>query len=243
MKREIKDPYKFNWKLYLSILAILVIAMVAVVTAPENLNQDVRDILENLLLGCLASTIVALLVDLGNNKEKNERANSIYFSVYSELQYHIADYIGTWAQMCSVAFRNKEKDYKKEKHTWVEWYELTKKEFHECEEARRKEIMSFFVDTLKRSVEDTNKSIQKILSQRYILEMNGIYNRKMKNIIEDYRFEFYAAELVLKRCADGADDFWSSFDAITLDMRNYISNWVDIRYYNDYAFMPYKMFE
>ena len=51
------------------------------------------------------------------------------------------------------------------------------------------------------------------------------------------RFEFYAAKFTLERDYD-KEHFWRSFDAIKEDLVNYINNWVDIRYYNDYRFKP-----
>lgn len=69
-----------------------------------------------------------------------------------------------------------------------------------------------------------------------------LFNHKMQTILEDYRFEFWAAELDLDRQKEkkNIEDFWRDFDAISGDIQNYIRNWADIRYYNYYRFMPNK---
>lgn len=51
----------------------------------------------------------------------------------------------TWARLCSVAF--KDEDYRQEKHTWIEWYEITKSKFAENDDSRQVELIHFFNDS------------------------------------------------------------------------------------------------
>ena len=153
------------------------------------------------------------------------------------LKFQISWYVETWARLCSVAF--KDEDYRQEKHTWIEWYEITKSKFAECDDNRQAELMQFFTEQLMDSIEGIEKSLKQIDSQQYILNINGIYDEGLRKIFGDYSFEFYAAKLTLGREYDKAD-FWKSFDAIKQDLINYIYNWVDIRYYNYCRFKPYK---
>ena len=154
-----------------------------------------------------------------------------------DLKFQIRWYVETWARLCSVAF--KDEDYRQEKHTWIEWYEITKSKFAECDDNRQAELMQFFTEQLMDSIEGIEKSLTQIDSQQYILNINGIYDEGLRKIFGDYSFEFYAAKLTLGREYDKAD-FWKSFDAIKQDLINYIYNWVDIRYYNYCRFKPYK---
>ena len=237
MKRHINNPYKVNWKMYGLIGGISVVIMVIAVICNDIAYSLFLDVVKNLAFGCVASTLVALLIELGNIKEKNKKSNSVYDAVYVDLKFQIMWYVETWARLCSVAFNDE--NYRQEKHTWIEWYEITKSKFAECEANRQEELLHFFNEQLMVSIEGIEKALKQIDTQQYILNINGIYDEDLKHILADYSFEFYAAKLTLGRDCD-KDEFWSSFDAIKTDLIKYIYNWVDIRYYNYYRFGPYN---
>jgi len=44
--------------------------------------------------------------------------------VYIDLKCQIMWYVETWARLCSIAYEDE--NYRQEKHTWIEWYEITK---------------------------------------------------------------------------------------------------------------------
>ncbi len=215
-------------------------AVIMVIAAICNPNNEILffDILKNLGFGCVASTIVALLIEIGNVKEKNEKANNVYCAVYADLQHQIMWYIKTWARLCGVAFKNE--DYDNQKHTWIEWYEITKKNFAECDASRQAELFAFFKDELLFSIDRIERTLKLIDQQQYILNISGIYDEELKNILNNYSFEFYAARLSLDERND-SEYFWNSFDAIKDDLEKYIYNWVDIRYYN-YCKLGTKLF-
>lgn len=235
MKRHIDNPYKMNWKMYGLIGGISLLIMIAAAIWNDITNSLISDIFKNLGFGCVASTLVALLIEVGNIKEKNEKANSVYDAVYIDLKSQIMWYVKTWARLCGIAY--KDKDYYQEKHTWIEWYEIVKIKFAECDDNRQAELMYFFNEQLRISIEGIEKALKQIDSQQYILNINGIYDEELRGILADYRFEFYAAKSTLEKDYD-KEHFWSSFDAIKTDLVNYINNWVDIRYYNVYRFKP-----
>ena len=87
-------------------------------------------------------------------------------------------------------------------------------------------------------IEGIEQALRQIDSQRYILNINEIYNDGLEKILKDYRFEFDAAKMTLTTDPT-KNDFWGAFDAITQDLSRYIYNWVDIRYYNYYKFKPH----
>lgn len=229
-----------NWKMYGLIGGISVLIMIIAVIYNNNTDSLISDIVKNLAFGCVASTVVALLIEVGNIKEKNEKANSVYDAVYHDLKCRIKWYVETWARLCTVAF--KDENYRQEEHTWIEWYEITKSKFAECDDSRKEELMHFFYEELMVSIGEIEKALEQIDRQQYILNINGIYDENLRRILADYSFEFYAAKLTLGRDYD-KDDFWSSFDAIKQDLVNYIYNWVDIRYYNYYKFKPYNFYD
>lgn len=226
--------------MYSLIGGISVLIMVIAVIWNNSTNSLVSDVVKNLAFGCVASTLVALLIEVGNIKEKNEKANSVYDAVYIDLKCQIMWYVETWANLCSVAY--KDEDYRQEKHTWIEWYEITKSKFAECDDSRQAELMNFFSEQLMVSIDGIEKALKQIDSQQYILNINGIYDENLRKILADYSFEFYATKLTLGRAYD-KDDFWSSFDAIKQDLVNYIYNWVDIRFYNYCRFKPYNFYD
>lgn len=219
---------------------ISVLVMVIAVIWNDATSCPISDIVKNLSYGCVASTLVALLIEKGNIKEKNEKANSVYDAVYADLKFQIMWYVETWARLCSIAY--KDKDYRQEKHTWIEWYEITKSEFAQCDDTRQAELMHFFNEQLMASIDGIERALKHIDSEQYILNINGIYDKKLRNILADYSFEFYAAKLTLGRDFS-KDDYWKSFDAIKQDLVNYIYNWVDIRYYNYCRFKPYSFYD
>lgn len=226
--------------MYSLIGGISVLIMIFAVIWNDITDSLISDTVKNLAFGCVASTLVALLIEVGNIKEKNENANSVYDAVYIDLKCQIMWYVETWARLCSVAYQDE--DYYNEKHTWIEWYEITKSRFAECEDSRQVELIQFFNEQLMYSIDGIERALKQIDTQQYILNINGLYDKNLKEILADYNFEFYAVKSTLERDYD-KDKFWDSFDAIRLDLVKYIYNWVDIRYYNYCRFRPYKFYD
>lgn len=240
MEKTIKDPFKVNHRIYRLISTVSVLGII-IGSAPLCAGYDMLfDIIKNISYGCLASTIVAWLLEVYNVRDKNQKANGLYDAVFFDLKFYIQKYIETWSEICVIAY--KEDTNKEERHTWLEWYELSKLLFYKCDEKRQKEIMEFFIHQLRLAVEETNKVIQKIISQNYILTISDVYNDELKRILEDYRFEFYAADLELKH-DNSCDKFWKSMDAINSDLMRYINAWIDIQFYNNVRFKPYGFFD
>ncbi len=231
------SSFKAERNMKIHILIMILVTIAGCVLKITKMEWMICIILFGLVIsGELFNTTIETIVDM-IMPEKNEKANSVYDSVYIDLKYQIIWYVETWARLCSIAF--KDKDYRQEKHTWIEWYEITKCKFMECEPNRQEELMNFFNEQLLMSIEGIEKALKQIESQQYILNISGIYDENLKGILEDYSFEFHAAKLTLERNHD-KDEFWSSFDAIKGDLVVYIHNWVDIRYYNYYRFKPYN---
>lgn len=238
MKRYIDNPYKVNWKIYSFIGVISLLIMIIAAICNNMTNSLFSDIVKNLAYGCVASTIVALLIEVGNVKEKNKKANCIYDVVYFDLKYQIMYYVETWSRLCKIAF--KDEDFSQEKHTWMEWYEILKNKFLKCNGDRQTELMGFFKEQLSISIEEIEKALKRIENQKYLLNINGICDENLSRILDDYRFEFSGTKTAIKYYTD---DFWSWFDVINLDLVKYIFNWIDIRYYNYVRFKPSQFFD
>lgn len=240
VKRHIDNPYKVNWKMYGLIGGLATLIMIIAAICSDMTNNLFSDMVKNLAYGCVASTIVALLIEVGNIKEKNENANRIYDEVYFDLKYQIMYYVETWSRLCNIAF--KDDNYSQEKHTWIEWYEIVKNKFLKCNGNRQTELFDFFKEQLSISIDEIEKALKRIENQKYLLNINGIFDKNLSRILEDYRFEFYGTRIAFKRDYH-TEDFWSWFDGINLDLVNYISNWIDIRYYNFVRFKPSHFFD
>jgi len=235
MKRHIDNPYKVNWKMYGILGVIFISIMIIAVIWNDRIKNLFSDTIKNLAFGCVASIFVAFLIEIGNVKERNIKANDIYDATYNDLKCQILWYLKTWACLYSVF--DEEKKHSEEKHTWIEWYELTKNKLIECNDIEQEKI-NFLKDELLNSVKKIEKTLEQINSQRYILNVNEVYDRNLEEIIRDYSFEFHAIKLLLERNYN-KDSFWKLFDAAKNDLVNYIYNWIDIRYYNQYCFKPY----
>lgn len=240
IEKKIKNPFKVNHRMYILISGCSVLGIIICSFHLLFCREWLFDIIKNISYGCFASTIVAWLLEVCNVRDKNHKANSVYDAVYSDLHFKIEYYIETWARICTIAYKGNIRA--EETHTWLEWYELSKELFYKCDEKRKKEIMSFFVDQLQYAVDEANKAIQRITAQTYVLTINDVYNREMERIIKDYRFEFYAADLELKH-DNSYDEFWKMMDAIQADMKKYINAWVDIRFYNSVRFKSHGFFK
>lgn len=243
MKKAIVNPNKVNHKVYIRLLVLFFITLFVSFGIPKETNDfcnNVADIVRNLSYGCVASTVVAWLIDCANVRSLNQKADAIYEAVYLELKLCIAVYIGTWAECCAVLY--KEQDYYSIKKTWLQWYDVFKEEFHKMEEESQAKAMEFLTRQLLWSVQRVRASMEHIQSQNYMLTINDVMNSKMKNILEDFKFEFTALEWRLEEVGK-TEEFFSYMDAITGDLKKYIDAWVDIKEYNEVWFRPYKFTE
>lgn len=130
MKTEIHNPYSVKWELYKKLILASMIGMILGDSINIQSLTVWMDMLKNISFGCFSSSIVALLIEIQSVKDKNQKANSIYSSVYGGLQINISSYIACWSRLCEIGF--KDGNYKNEKHTWLEWYEHTKLNYKAC---------------------------------------------------------------------------------------------------------------
>lgn len=240
-----RKPYKMKVKLYMAVILLSLLGIVASYFVPYKFErmQDSNwmDLLKNISIGCFTSTLVSAWIEKANIKDSNDKNNKMYHEIYLNLQFLIRSYVEPWARIFHVIFR--EEDVKTEKHTWIEWYNVTRDSIGKCSKQRQKQAMKFVFEALLYSVKEVNSSIQKILDNKNLLITFDLYDQKLENIIRDYKFEFCAAQLELERFSENRDiedykEFWNHFDAIRDDLIHYIENWYDIKYYNYIEFAP-----
>lgn len=240
MRKAIEKPFRVNNKLY-GIITIISCVGIGLACYYENESASatvnvMKDIIKNISFGCLASTVVAWLLEIYNVREKNQKVDQVYDAVYIGLKVKIQFYIQIWSELYQVGF-GCEKD---EKHTWLEWYGKCKELFKESEKEKQERLLTFFMSEVERAIERTREELQKLREQKYILVINDVCDQLLRSIIEDYYSEFYGAGVLLRREGINAEDFWKHMDAINDDLKQYIDNWVDIRYYNEMRFAPYQ---
>ena len=243
MKRTISNPNQVHKSMYIFIIAIAIVILTAsiIISSFEcKLVEVISEIFKNLSQGCIASTIVAWIIDYVNVKKENEKANHMYDAIYIDLKFNIGQFVDTWAQMCAVSF--KDRDYYAETHTWKEWYEILKTNYDNLEQERQQHLLRFFRDTLLRSTQYVNKSLETITSQTYMLTLNDAMNSELRSIMNNFTFEFGALNSDLEY-ENYEKYFWEHIEAINNDLIKYIGAWSDISFYNHILFAPHKFFE
>ncbi len=85
-----------------------------------DLKNMIYEIVQNISLGCLASVIVAWVLEFKNVRDKNKLHDKLYSSAYYELYFVIVNYLEIWANLCTATF--KEETNKKERRIWYLWY-------------------------------------------------------------------------------------------------------------------------
>lgn len=242
MNLTINNPHRVGHKKYKIIIAVsfFTLTISFIISCVDcKIICILSDIIKNLSYGCIASTVVAWLIDYANVKNMNKKADEIYDVVYGDLKYHISCFASIWAEFCAVTY--KDKDYNKEKNTWIDWYKIAKENFDQLEE-RQEEIFEFYIQQLEYIITKIRTSIEKIDSQKYLLSINDLVSAQLEGIISDFKFEFGVLNVDdLKE--KGYKQFWATMDVIILDLKKYINNWRDIQYYNYLVFRPYKFFD
>lgn len=236
MEQTIKNPYHVDHRIYITIIAVSVAALIL---GFQITLSDVKEAVKNLSYGCITSTVVAWILDCANVRLENKKAASTYNSIYQDLQFSLLDYIRTWAKICAIPFKGN--GLENTRDNWFGWYELTKKYFADSPPEHQEALISFFTHQLQYSVDRVNHSIACITAQYHFLTVTGMINHELKSIIEDYKFEFSSIDWDL-HMKGGADSFWEFMDAVNADIRKYIGNWKDIRYYNYVRFKPWQNF-
>ncbi|MBQ8860995.1 MAG: hypothetical protein IJ015_06660 [Ruminococcus sp.] len=243
MKQTIKNPHKVPHIKYI-LLIILFFATLSISLAITGCEKQFwvvfSDVIKNLSYGCVASTLVAWFIDCASVRSMNKKANGLYEAVYLDLKFQIAKFISSWSELCAVAF--KDEDYYEEKKTWTEWYKVSKENFCKLDPDRQVELFIFFHSEIEYIEKKVSESIEEIYKQKYLLTINDLLNNKLKSILTDFKFEFYALHLDLSH-KDDIKRFWEHMDAITSDLEKYINNWEDISYYNKILWKPYDLDE
>ena len=71
----------------------------------------------------------------------------------------------------------------------MEWYEITKSNFAECEPAKQERLMRFFKEQLSDYISQVEQALMRLESQQYILCINELYDNDLKKIIADCKMK------------------------------------------------------
>ena len=234
LEKTIKNPFVVNHKIYLIMIIILCSGLAFCSYRIFDLKNRIYEIVQNISLGCLASVIVAWVLEFTNVRDKNKLHDKLYSSAYYELYFVIGNYLEVWANLCTATF--KEEANKKERRIWYLWYKKTKYLFYSKKEYRNnKRLIQYFLNEIQHSSEYIMSTVEKLLFQKNVLRVNNIYDKEIGFILEDLRFEFDGVDK-LGNDID-PDEFWKTMECINKDLYRIIKKWKDIRYYN-YVYFP-----
>lgn len=233
MKRVIQKPYKINYILYLGIIIVSLAVLFCMLKFTDLLPDLVADVITNLSYGCIASTIVALLIEIENIKTKNEKAYELYDLAFSDLKFSIYRYVQFWSRACALIDRKN--DYSHETHSWMEWYNRTKNNISVLQGEKKKEHIAFVKSNVRENADLIISSINRIESQRFVLKINDVYNTKLTKLLRDLSIEFGTGMFFIKNDVDSGL-FWDQLDAVNKDMEKYINEWDDIKHLNNASF-------
>ena len=239
MKRAIQKPYKTNYTLYLGIIIVSLVLVVLMTSLTDVFGARVADVITNLVYGCIASTIVALLIEVENTKSKNEKAYELYDFVFGDLKFSIYYYIQFWSRACAVLDRKH--DYSQETHRWMEWYNKVKDNISAQQEEKKNDQIAFVKSNIREGISLITSSVKLIESQRYVLKINDVYNSILSEFLRDLSIEFGEGMLFVNHDVD-EEVFWNQLDAINKDLEKYISKWDDIKHLNSVEFGPKDLF-
>ena len=243
MLTNFKAPYKVNKLFYIIFTVALIIALIFSIilsNCASDAIKTISEIVKNLAYGCIASTIVAWLIDEINIRDKNEKAQKIYSAVFTKLECTLSSYIGLWAETYCCLSHNEEEQLAK--HTWIEWFELSKNLILREENERIEDQLDFIISRLEDVVTQINTSIDYIKSQYVILEINDVLNDEIRKIISNFSFEFKHLNFKLF-IKDGPEGFFKWLTTINNDVERYIWDWRDIRFFDYVHFSPYRLFD
>ena len=83
MKKNCNKPYNVNHRLYICLTILFTITLFISLCMPDdNWYQNIHDILNNLSYGCIASVVVAWLIDCANVNNQNKKSAAIYNLVF-----------------------------------------------------------------------------------------------------------------------------------------------------------------
>ena len=114
MKKVIKNPYSVKHWLYLILLILFCLLLIIPFLGSEAgcaLSTWFTEMIKNLAYGCIASTVVAWLIDCANTRTMNKKANNLYDVIYSDLKFRIAYYNDVWARLCVIVYKDKKLFY------------------------------------------------------------------------------------------------------------------------------------
>lgn len=204
----------------------------------DNWYQNIHDILNNLSYGCIASVVVAWLIDCANVNNQNKKSAAIYNLVFEDLKGNLVCFIGTWVNICYQSFNKF--DYHREKHTWIEWYDIFKENYEKMEDNEEKcKIIEDVSNKLQLSIKSFKASYHELMSEQFLLATNELINLDLRYTLRSMEQEFAFLDYQLH--VEDSDKI-KLLNIVCKNIEFYINQWDDIKHFNSVSFSPQKFY-
>ena len=239
MKKNCNKPYNVNHRLYICLTILFTITLFISLCMPDdNWYQNIHDILNNLSYGCIASVVVAWLIDCANVNNQNKKSAAIYNLVFEDLKGNLVCFIGTWANICYQSFNKF--DYHREKHTWIEWYDIFKENYEKMEDNEEKcKIIEDVSNKLQLSIKSFKASYHELMSEQFLLATNELINLDLRYTLRSIEQEFAFLDYQLH--VEDSDKI-KLLNIVCKNIEFYINQWDDIKHFNSVSFSPQKFY-
>ena len=195
--------------------------------------------IDDLAVGGLASTIVALLIDVSQCVRKRVEIKNFKFSTYQMVYISILTNQQLFANTLVTCF--KVTDYSLQEHTWNEWLDIFKLEIGQLEAPHQSSIYNFMIEKCVSSFKLTLIEIDRILSSKHILQTNHIISdNDYFNLLE--LKGIYDTSLILFESSIDQKDNSQILFSVNEDIINWINNNPDISNFKAVSFRPWGLY-
>lgn len=166
-KRIITTPF------VIYVTCILVI--VAMYLAGVMINCKCSETLKNISIGCFSSLFVALLIDLGNTKKKNEE-DRLVFEALSENLRELCD---SFPMEIYTELVDRNDDYIEEKKTYSEWCKILLLCQEDISTEEHKKKLEIALDSVSRIQEESKKLSKnaRMMASNFFISENKIIEK------------------------------------------------------------------
>lgn len=172
------------------IYIVLCVVFIAIRVVPLSIGTEYDEAINDIAIGGFASTLVALIIKINDDRANKKRKNALGCRALFELYKSIAEYMDTFVRCICIQSRivSKEKN-----NTFVKWNEELSLDLKEVDDVTY-EALCNFMDNLERHA-------NKILSQQDWYVSEGILDVNIIETIGKLANVFLMKEILLKGTA------------------------------------------
>ncbi|MGX8850599.1 hypothetical protein [Amedibacillus sp. YH-ame10] len=241
MEKWEENFYKANHKLYILLILNSILIMVVGAYLIENKIALVGDIVKNLAYGCVASSLISWLIEIGNFRIKNKEIARLRQNLYNDTVANVYHYLGMYAR---IYFKESEAIINKEKYTWDVWYDLLKASCLDLKDQKAiKDVFDFLKQQVVSEAEFAFKSLDEVVKNRFSLYLNNGLDYNLYYDLKDLHFEFSVINLTYVERYTDLKDLFDYLDAINTDLKNYVQKCNLVNDMNEFKFNPKDFYE